>query len=318
MSAGNILITDKGGGILIDWDLSKKVKGYVDQKPRRHSRTVRCQVFSILIDKLIFVQGTWQFISVARLLDPWSTPHQVSDDLESFFWVLLYQVVRGRDRKKAYRKEMIDVFDQHESAKRNRSRGGKGKLNVFGGTAFQTQVIMTLTLGTPCDALIDELRALFNDFYLFVVYQTGLAPEVTEMFAKKREEDPRVQEARRKLKSSDAFLAILERHLGSGWGVNDDGSLDPSDPLRDHSASRSRRKRSASDSDDGSNFHKRRRNRMPPKSINKRSRNALSSQTHSSHGSDSLFSVPPRMDVSTGSVLTDSPRPSDESSSAKQ
>ncbi|KAI0247320.1 kinase-like domain-containing protein, partial [Lactifluus subvellereus] len=77
ISAGNILITDKGTGILIDWDLSKKVKEVGDSKPRRHSRT-----------------GTWQFISIARLLDPWSRPHEVSDDLESFFWVLLYEVVR--------------------------------------------------------------------------------------------------------------------------------------------------------------------------------------------------------------------------------
>ena len=43
VSAGNILITEKGSGILIDWDLSKKVKDYVEPKPRLHSRTVRCQ-----------------------------------------------------------------------------------------------------------------------------------------------------------------------------------------------------------------------------------------------------------------------------------
>jgi len=43
VSAGNILITEKGGGILIDWDLSKKVKEYAEPKPRLHSRTVRCQ-----------------------------------------------------------------------------------------------------------------------------------------------------------------------------------------------------------------------------------------------------------------------------------
>ena len=41
VSAGNILITDKGTGILIDWDLSKKVKEVSESKPRRHSRTVR-------------------------------------------------------------------------------------------------------------------------------------------------------------------------------------------------------------------------------------------------------------------------------------
>jgi len=40
VSAGNILITEKGTGILIDWDLSKKVKEDLDAKPRRHSRTV--------------------------------------------------------------------------------------------------------------------------------------------------------------------------------------------------------------------------------------------------------------------------------------
>src|SRR6267142_105132 len=48
VSAGNILITDKGGGILIDWDLSKKVKEYVDPKPRQHSRTVRYRIRSHL------------------------------------------------------------------------------------------------------------------------------------------------------------------------------------------------------------------------------------------------------------------------------
>jgi RIO-like serine/threonine protein kinase len=50
ISAGNILITEEGTGILIDWDLSKKVKVHVDvddadadAKPRRHARTVSSQ-----------------------------------------------------------------------------------------------------------------------------------------------------------------------------------------------------------------------------------------------------------------------------------
>jgi RIO-like serine/threonine protein kinase len=42
ISAGNILITKEGTGILIDWDLSKKVKvrDDADAQPRRYSRTV--------------------------------------------------------------------------------------------------------------------------------------------------------------------------------------------------------------------------------------------------------------------------------------
>ncbi|KAI0256252.1 hypothetical protein BJV78DRAFT_1368246 [Lactifluus subvellereus] len=80
VSAGNILISGEGSEMLIDWDLSKKVIKDVDEEPRLHSRT-----------------GTWQFISIARLLEPRFRPHQVSDDLESFFWALLYQIAKRRN-----------------------------------------------------------------------------------------------------------------------------------------------------------------------------------------------------------------------------
>ena len=40
ISTGNVLITEEGAGILIDWDLSKKAKVDPNAKPRRHSRTV--------------------------------------------------------------------------------------------------------------------------------------------------------------------------------------------------------------------------------------------------------------------------------------
>ena len=41
VSAGNILITEEGSGVLIDWDLSKKVVKDGSAKQRQHSRTVR-------------------------------------------------------------------------------------------------------------------------------------------------------------------------------------------------------------------------------------------------------------------------------------
>ena len=40
ISAKNILISDNGTGILIDWDLSKKVQDNPDAGPRQYSRTV--------------------------------------------------------------------------------------------------------------------------------------------------------------------------------------------------------------------------------------------------------------------------------------
>jgi hypothetical protein len=212
---------------------------------------------------------------------------------------------------------MVDVFDQYESVEGNRSRGGKGKLSALQGSELPVEYIMSLTIGTPCYAIIEELRALFNDSYRSINYIKSLEPTVLEISAKRRKEDPRVQEAHKKLQSSDEFLAILERHLNSSWEVNDDGSVNPSDPLQDHSASRNRRKRPATDSDDEAlNFHQKRRGRMPPKSI-ERSRTGLNSQSSSSHGADRLFSVASRMEISSGSLTSNSARPSDEGLSAK-
>ena len=262
---------------------------------------------------------------MSRLLEPWSTPHQICDDLESFFWVLLYQIIRGRDEKKQFRKAMVKVFDQFESVRGNRSKGGDGKLSVFDskGGALPTRVILGLTFGTPCSDIVDELRALFTDFYRFVDYDKGPNPKVEAMYEERREKDLLVQEARKKLQSSDTFLAILDKYLNSPWDVNDDGSLEPSDPLPDPSASRNRRKRPAPDSDDEKlNFNDRRRGVMPPRSNdsgnprnNLRPRNSLSTQASSS--ANAVFSLPSRMQVSTDSPASDSPRPSDEGSSSK-
>ncbi|KAH9017104.1 hypothetical protein EDB83DRAFT_2271270, partial [Lactarius deliciosus] len=116
VSAGNILITDNGSGILIDWDLSKKVVKDRSGTQRQHSRT-----------------GTWQFISIARLRDPSMRPHEVSDDLESFFWVLLYMVIKCRSVGKIdLSQDMQNVFDQSEDMDDDGIiRGGRGKLNCL-------------------------------------------------------------------------------------------------------------------------------------------------------------------------------------------
>ncbi|KAI9507090.1 hypothetical protein F5148DRAFT_981891, partial [Russula earlei] len=72
VSTGNILIAPDQSGLLIDWDLSKEV----DQI------------------ELLRVQGTWQFISTGLLLHPATQSHGLPDDLESFYWVLLYMVMK--------------------------------------------------------------------------------------------------------------------------------------------------------------------------------------------------------------------------------
>jgi hypothetical protein len=75
-----------------------------------------------------------------------------------------------------------------------------------------------------------------------------------------------VSDAREKLRTSDAFLAILEKHLESTWEIDDDGSLDRLELQPDGSASRKRLKRKAGDRSDSSeeNINVRRRGRLPP------------------------------------------------------
>ncbi|KAI0247322.1 hypothetical protein BJV78DRAFT_1246563, partial [Lactifluus subvellereus] len=288
ISAGNILITDKGTGILADWDLSEKVKEVGDSKPRPHSRT-----------------GTWQFISIGRLMDPWSRPHEVSDDLESFFWVLLYEVVRYRnDGPMRLGETMQAVFGQHTRADRaGHVRGGEGKLCCVVGLKYSSAVIETL-VKTPCCGIIEEMRSLFCDLYLHM--EAGdVSPYVRSMIEEERERDPRVNRAREMLRTSDVFLGIIEKFLKSEWDINNDSGMRLTEPRVDPSASRNRRKRKAEDHDGRElNIH-----------LKRQSRDGLSSQTSSCR--NNIFSISSRMHSSSVD-LSSSLRSGNGGSSAKQ
>ncbi|EEB99141.1 hypothetical protein MPER_01234, partial [Moniliophthora perniciosa FA553] len=76
INVGNVLISEDGTeGLLIDWDFSKPITTDTET-PRQPERT-----------------GTWQFIS-AHLLDERHGLHTRADDLESFFHVLSYVILR--------------------------------------------------------------------------------------------------------------------------------------------------------------------------------------------------------------------------------
>ncbi|EPQ50000.1 hypothetical protein GLOTRDRAFT_134358 [Gloeophyllum trabeum ATCC 11539] len=70
LSPGNIIFTETGHGILIDWDLCRSVDSQEAARIRGHT-------------------GTWQFISYELLQDP-EKQHSLQDDLQSAFWILLY------------------------------------------------------------------------------------------------------------------------------------------------------------------------------------------------------------------------------------
>ncbi|KIK67589.1 hypothetical protein GYMLUDRAFT_36329 [Collybiopsis luxurians FD-317 M1] len=96
ISVGNIIITDDGRGMLIDWELSKHLEL---KEPRSCERT-----------------GTWQFKSIHLLEATTENPveHSVGDDVESFFWVLAWVVGRNApssmtDTHRAY---FLRTFDE--------------------------------------------------------------------------------------------------------------------------------------------------------------------------------------------------------------
>ncbi|KAI0273338.1 hypothetical protein BC834DRAFT_203931 [Gloeopeniophorella convolvens] len=216
ISAGNILITRSGRGILIDWDLSKKVTTDEEGKPRRVSRT-----------------GTWQFISTGLLMDPLHKSHELLDDLESFFWVLLYQIVRFRaseDMRVNLLDSVKEVFDQYKvkhdyTTRKNIVTGGVGKLSCLAGLQLVRLAVSRL-VQTPCKDVIEDMRRLFASVHLHITRDSYVDQEERLDTESIRASDPVVQQALKDVQSSEALLAIMDRHLARPWDVTDDGSLD--------------------------------------------------------------------------------------------
>ena len=188
-----------------------------------------------------------------------------------------------------YSQKMKNVFDQHTNIDRNGNvTGGSGKHHCLHDGELGRKIVLKL-VKTPCRNIIEELRALFHDFYLLV----DLAPELSEdsdfdgLLTDKAEQEQklrvqRVLEATKKIDSSKWMLEMINRHLSSKWGVDDDSSLHRTVLRPDSAASRDRRKRKAEgSSEENMTFAQRRRGRLPPRSTEP-SRNSVWSQgTHS-------------------------------------
>ncbi|KAH9038581.1 hypothetical protein EDB85DRAFT_1887952 [Lactarius pseudohatsudake] len=249
VSAGNILITEGRSGILIDWDLSKKVVKDRSEKQRQYSRT-----------------GTWQFISICRSV-----------------------------RKIDLSQDMQSVFDQSEDMDDDGTiRGGRGKLHCLQQGVLGRMAVDYL-VDTPCKVIIEDLRSLFNNLYRHIEPPFDTIPSMRLDIDSVREQDERVQDAVRKLRSSEEVLSIINKHLDStgSWDVDNDGSLCKAKFRPDRATSRNRRKRKAED-DGGKDFNERRRGRFPPSSTQpSQSRDILGLQRHrSSFGSGSSRTRP--------------------------
>jgi len=175
------------------------------------------------------------------------------------------------------------VFDQfYDMDDDGITRGGRGKLGCLReGGDLDSEIVEEL-VETPCKDIVEELRSLFQDSYRHVRPMIGPRPEAQEKIRRKREEDEKVRNALKKLRSSEEVLAIINNHLASGWGVEDDGSRYPVAFRLDPDASRGRRKGKTED-DSFTNLNDRRRNRIPPRSTQpSQSKDQLGLQGHRS------------------------------------
>ena len=206
-------------------------------------------------------QGTWEFLSIGRLGKPRARPHALSDDLESFFWVLLYEVICYRDCESLYSEQNIQqvfgrpsgYFDSPEM----------GKLNCIFNLRLSS-LFVEILVKTPCRNIIEEMRSLFCGLY--TAFEMDFPEQSSDEEDTGRGPPAILSKTRKKLRTSDAFLAILENHLRSDWDIDDDGSLDRPELQPDGSSSRRLLKRKTDDRSDSSeeNIHVRRIGRYPP------------------------------------------------------
>ncbi|KAI9437383.1 hypothetical protein F5148DRAFT_1294246 [Russula earlei] len=246
VSTGNILIAPDRSGLLIDWDMSKRVD--VTQQ-RQHSRT-----------------GTWQFISTGLLLHPHARSHQISDDIESFYWVLIYIVMKCRHSAiEGQSQDMQRVFDGYRDVDEDGViRGSDGKLSFLHKLMLHPDTFGFVP--EPCRQIIEELRTLLKTFY-DDINPKSIMPEPQA----ERNVRTEVKDAHEKLCSSEWVLNLITRNLESKNWSDDDGSLSKNIVGHDPTFSRGCRKRKAKDDDSpvekemGLSFNKKRRGRYPPK-----------------------------------------------------
>ncbi|KAF8444058.1 hypothetical protein L210DRAFT_3759168 [Boletus edulis BED1] len=147
ISVGNIILTDEGKGLLIDWEMAKKMDEHGSRRPDR--------------------TGTWQFMS-ANLLQQPGKFHTVTDDLESFLHVLAWTTIRYVPAIDSYsagrRGKDLASFDEHDEMEGHCHEGGhlKGLLLAAGkypSSSFQPRC------KTPLFELLQELRKPFKSLY---------------------------------------------------------------------------------------------------------------------------------------------------------
>ncbi|TFY80236.1 hypothetical protein EWM64_g3774 [Hericium alpestre] len=190
MSGATILIVDGGMGQLIDWDFCKPAT----------RGTSRCY----------WRTGTWQFAAAAIQEHP-GTSYEFRHDLESFFHVLLFHVLRySRNSLPTLEFSMLEVFDSCRwDCVTEALVGGVEKLSVFDGRFFSARDLRS-QFKPSLVGIIQDFRAQFRNAY---------ADEDTRHY-----NEAETKASLAFLSNAKGVIAVFDKYLGeSDWPADDAG-----------------------------------------------------------------------------------------------
>ncbi|KIJ09577.1 hypothetical protein PAXINDRAFT_172454, partial [Paxillus involutus ATCC 200175] len=210
ISTGNIILTDDGEGLLIDWELAKKVD---ENAARRRERT-----------------GTWQFMSAVLLRNPGMT-HTLQDDIESFLHVLVWASIKYVPATNSYSAEergsdLRRIFDAIDFVKDGAVIGGNTKEDVLGCGSYPPTNFKPKR-PSPLLRLLETFSSPFESRYIAkppteeeraLVEREGdsIAIQIRRLSVKKYDEDMTLS------KTSEWFIETLEKALqAEGWPSDD-------------------------------------------------------------------------------------------------
>ena len=105
---------------------------------------------------MIIFQGTWPFISTERLINPDKT-YEVSDELESSFFVLLYEGIHWVAHNKPPMLDVKFIFDDVQVDANGHQTGGRGKFWMYIQSANVILKELEFEKSPPFTGLIREL-----------------------------------------------------------------------------------------------------------------------------------------------------------------
>ncbi|KAI0310403.1 hypothetical protein OF83DRAFT_1178581 [Amylostereum chailletii] len=210
ISAGNIMITADGRGLLIDWELA----------------------FDVEKETRMLLTGTWQFASAARLEADGTKVHTLQDDLESFVHVFVYHLVRYRPTSIRDLESAINsVYHKHYPGEES-WRSSDGKVSFFCGNHIYNVAIRD-HFPTGAVLLVQQLRRLFWRAYYAA---DGTVEEESQL------------SARETLASSTGILALFDTHIAMDGWLESDASKDTLEAPKEKGSSRKRNATAADDS----------------------------------------------------------------------